>query len=265
VSQVREAIKAVAKRGYEELLWARVGATGMLDRRRGRKRPYPSSVPATAVLSDSRQVEAAVAEARRLGLPLHPDRPKNWDALGAVGVVLQRLGRNARVLDAGAARYSVPLPWLRLYGLRSLTGLNLEFSRSTRHGPVEFRYGDVTDTGLESGSLDAVLCMSVVEHGVPLKPFLAEVSRILRTGGLLCLSTDYDRAPPSTEGLVAYGTPVRILGPDDIRDLVEMARDVGLDLVGDLPVEHVERPVAWKRFGLRYTFILLTFERSALA
>ena len=39
--------------------------------------------------------------------------------------------RTARVMDAGSARYSPVLPWLRLYGLGSapgsLLGINLEF------------------------------------------------------------------------------------------------------------------------------------------
>ena len=253
---------AVAKRAAEQGLWARVAAQGALERRTSRSRVVPELVPPTAVLSTREQYEQAAAEARRLRLPLHRDRPKNWDALGAVGVVLRECGRSATVLDAGSARYSSVLPWLRLYGLTDLTGINLEFGAEVRRGSVRFRHGDITDTGFETGSFDAITCMSVIEHGVPIKEFLAESARLLRRGGILSVSTDYDQSPPDTTGVTAYGVPVHIFGPDEIRGLVETAAGQGLALVGDLQLEHQERPVHWKRTGLDYTFILLSFRRE---
>ena len=262
MARIRGTLRSAAKRVYEEILWGRVWLAGTIDRVLSRERPLPASVPPTAVLGRSEQVEAAIQEAKTLGLPLHPDRPKNWDSIGAVGVVLRRFGHQARVLDVGAARYSVPLPWLRIFGLSDLLGINLEFGRPTRHGPVLFRHGDAIATGVPDASIDAVLCMSVIEHGVPIEDFLAESARILRQGGLLCVSTDYDQEPPPTDGLIAYDVPVRIFGPADVRHLIDEAQGLGLHLVGELQLEHEERPVEWKRFGLRYTFILLTFERN---
>jgi SAM-dependent methyltransferase len=265
----------VAKRGAERLLWGRVAVQRRVEQRLqerdGESRPVPTSVPPTGVLRTRAEWEKAVAEARLLRLPLHRDRPKNWDALGAVAAVLTLAddgSRTARVMDAGSARYSPVLPWLRLYGLGSepgsLLGINLEFGERTLRDGVEFRYGDVTATGLGDGSLDAVTCMSVIEHGVPVEPFLAETARVLRPGGVLCVSTDYDQNPPDTAGLTAYGTPVRIFDPAQIRELVAAADRVGLELVGELTdgaLAHRERPVRWARLGLDYTFILLTFRR----
>jgi SAM-dependent methyltransferase len=268
---------ALAKRGAEHALWARVAVQRRLEARVGtppQARALPRSVAPTGVLGTTAQWQRAAAEARGLRLPLHHDRPKNWDALGAVAAVLDLAddgSRTARVMDAGSARYSPVLPWLRLYGLGaepgSLLGINLEFGRPTTRDGVLFRYGDVTDTGLPAGSLDAVTCMSVIEHGVPVEGFLQETARVLRPGGVLCLSTDYDASPPSTAGLTAYGSPVRIFGPGDVAALVASAGRTGLELVGDLTapgaLEHVERPVHWKRLGLDYTFVLLTFRRRA--
>ena len=135
-------VLAVAKRGAEHALWTRVG----VQRRVGEalaarhltappaRRPVPSGVPRTGVLHDAAEVADALAQTRRLHLPAHPDTPKNWDALGAVAAVLTLAddgSRTARVLDAGSARYSPVLPWLRLYGLGSRPGdladINLEF------------------------------------------------------------------------------------------------------------------------------------------
>ena len=270
---------AVAKRGAEHALWARVGVQRRVGEQLGarrlaaapERRPVPSGVPRTGVLHDAAEVADAVAQARRLRLPAHPDAPKNWDALGAVAAVLTLAddgSRRARVLDAGSARYSPVLPWLRLYGFGAergaLAGINLEFGATVHRDGVEFRRGDVTDTGLPDASLDAVTCMSVIEHGVPVAAFLAETARILRPGGVLALSTDYDQDPPDTTGVTAYGAPVRIFSPADLRDLVATAAALGLELVGELTDEvlaHPERPVHWTRTGLDYTFVLLTFVR----
>jgi SAM-dependent methyltransferase len=247
-----------AKRVAERVLWTRVS----LDRRRAKPRPLPSPQPPSAVLHTFAEWQEATEEARRLRLPLHHDRPKNWDALGAIASVLAATEKHERVLDAGSARYSPVLPWLRLYGYSHLTGINLEFGRPVRRDGVVFRYGDVTDTGLEAASVGAVTCMSVIEHGVPVEGFLRESARILRPGGVLVISTDFDAEPPDTTGKVAYGTPVHIFSPSEIRELIKQATDCGFRLAGDLnDFSHAERPVRWRRQELDYTFIRLTFER----
>lgn len=263
---------AVAKRLAERALWGRVAGQRRLESRaKGAARAVPTSVPPTAVLTDRATWEQAVAEAKRLRLPLHRDMPKNWDALGAVAAVLTLAddgSRTARVMDAGSARYSPVLPWLRLYGLGeepgSLLGINLEFGAAVSRDGVEFRYGDVTDTGIADGRLDAITCMSVIEHGVPLEGFVAESARLLRPGGVLAVSTDYDQDPPDTTGKEIYGSEVHIFSPAEIRDLVALADRHGLDLVGtldDATLAHAERPVHWGRVDLDYTFILLTFRK----
>ncbi len=265
---------AVAKRVAEHALWGRVALQRRVESRRGGAgggRAVPTSVAPTAVLTDRATWERSVAEAKRLRLPLHRDLPKNWDALGAVAAVLELAddgSRSARVMDAGSARYSPVLPWLRLYGLGrapgSLIGINLEFGDQVTRDGVVFRYGDVTGTGLPDGHLDAITCMSVIEHGVPLEGFVAESARLLRPGGVLTVSTDYDQSPPDTTGKTIYGSEVHIFSPAEIRDLVAMADRHGLELVGELTDEllaHPERPVHWKRVGLDYTFILLTFRK----
>jgi SAM-dependent methyltransferase len=250
---------ALGRRMAEALLWTRV----KLKRRFGGTEHFlPAHVPATDVLRTKSEWQAAVAECRRLRLPLHHDRPKNWDALGAVSTVLEALGNRASVLDAGSARYSSVLPWLRLYGLTDLVGINLEFGAEVRRDGVLFRYGDITATGFPDGRFDAVTCMSVIEHGVQVEAFLAESARILRPGGVLVVSTDYDQHPPEVSGRTAYGQPVHIFSPKEIQDLVASASEHSLTLRGELVLDHAERPVHWKRTGLDYTFIRIAFDKK---
>lgn len=256
--RLRELKKFVA----EHRMWAGIAGQRAVARLTRSTRPLPPRVPPCDVLSTVAEAEQAVAQCRRLKLAPHNDLPKNWDALGAVSTILHELSPDVRVLDAGAAWYSPILPWLRLHGVRQLVGINLEFHRVIRHGSVRYEPGDITATRFEDGSFDAITCMSVIEHGVDLEQFAAESARLLRTGGLLIVSTDYDQQPQDTTGKTAYGTSVRIFGPEDIRTFVKMAAGFGLKLLGELALEHDERPVYWQRMGLEYTFIRLSFTRT---
>jgi hypothetical protein len=91
------AVLHAAKRGAEEVLWARVA---LQLRLRGVVTATLPDVPPTDVLGTVGQYEEAVASCRALGLPLHRDRPKNWDALGAVATVIRTLGTD---VPAGGA------------------------------------------------------------------------------------------------------------------------------------------------------------------
>lgn len=250
-------VREAAKWAAEQLLWNRVAAQHVLDVRGNRTRPKPAAASPTDVLSTRADWERACAQLRELKLPLHRDKPKNWDTLAALSFVLENVGSSGAVLDAGCARYSTLLPSLRLYGFTDLFGNNLEWSRATHHGPVRLLPGDMTATSFPDGRFDAITCLSVIEHGVPVKGFLVEAARLLKPGGVLFISTDYDQNPPDTTGKTAYGQPVHIFSPDEIRDIVKQAGDVRLKLVGELRLDHAERPVHWSRLGIDYTFISL--------
>jgi SAM-dependent methyltransferase len=252
--------KFAARRLIAALLWKRIGLRVRLQQ----PPPPPRSAPAeNAILPNHAEWELAVRELRHLGLPLHRDRPKNWDTLAALNAILTRAHRSASILDAGTALYSTILPILWRYGYERLTGINLEFRKPVRRGPASFLPGDLTATSFEQETFDVITCLSVIEHGVDLTAYFKEASRLLRPGGILVTSTDFYQEPIDTRGMTAYGTPVHIFTPDEIIGAIDTAAGYGLKPTGALDLRCDERPVTWTRFGLHYTFVVFTLQKQA--
>jgi SAM-dependent methyltransferase len=75
-------------------------------------------------------------------------------------------------------------------------GLDYEFQAmrvaNTYAGPLRLACGDITALGVASGSFDAIISIGVVEHcRAGPEPFLDEMKRILKTGGVMLISVPY--------------------------------------------------------------------------
>lgn len=68
----------------------------------------------------------------------------------------------------------------------------------------------MTRTSFAESYFDAVACMSVIEHGVPLEACLRKMHRVLKPGGLLITSADYYPKPIDTRGKIAHGAAIKI-------------------------------------------------------
>ena len=216
-----------------------------------------------AVLKTRREWEAATAQVQALGLHSHPTPSKNWDSLAALACTLERTGPSARILDAGAEVFSVILPWLFLYGYRNLVGINLTFDRTIRRGPIRYERGDLTRSRFDAGSFDAVICQSTLEHGVDVAAYLAEMSRLLRPGGVVMTSMDYFAEPTETHGIRPYGMDYHVFSRADIVALLSAARGVGLVPCDPIDLSCEERAIRWETYGLDYTFLMLTLEKTS--
>lgn len=220
------------------------------------------------VLQSWEEVGGAYRHLVRLELPTHHIAPKNWD-LALVAHRAERLPSDALIVDLGCAG-EFALELLAALGFTRLVGVDLQVSTRTRlrlllrslrtrTRPYVLHKADLTATSLPDLSVDLLLCLSVIEHGVNFDGLMREAARVLRPGGVLLITTDYWPEPPSTTAR-PFGLDWRVLGPEDLVALVAAARRAGLstDAVGEIPSAN-DAVVHW--LGLDYTFAAVTFEQ----
>jgi len=215
------------------------------------------------VLKSRSEWEGATATLRAAGLHSHPDPQKNWDGLSALVFILEHSSPQDRVLDAGGEGYSPLVDWLYLFGYRDLHVINLSFTKRFSRGPVRYVPGDCTQTPYPAESFRILTCLSVLEHGVPLPQFWAEADRIVAPGGFVILSTDFWCAPLEFGDLGAYGHPIHVFQPSDIREAITVGAANGFRPLAPVDIRCEDKAVHWQRMDLDFTFIFLAFEKSA--
>ncbi|UCC24405.1 MAG: class I SAM-dependent methyltransferase [Gemmatimonadales bacterium] len=161
------------------------------------------------------------------------------------------------LLSADATRLLEVAPWWamsrRLMGAPNVSFVGLDLQRTGPHVTV---VGDATRIPLQSGSVDATLCIHTLEHIEDDRAAMGELHRVLRPGGWAVVSVPLDLDAPTFEDpsitdpeerLRSFGERghVRAYGLD-IRDRLEAAGfSVQLDRAADVPGE------VRARFGLR--------------
>jgi SAM-dependent methyltransferase len=227
-------------------------------------RPFvkpPAQQSYASVLTSKHECEQALSTLKTLGLPPHPDQPKNWDALIAVSEIVSSVDKDMAVLDAGGTLYSPILPWLFLLGYNNLQSIDLVFEKVIKRGPIRYYPGDLTSSSFADAQFSAVTCMSVIEHGVPINKYFKEMYRILKPGGYLITSTDYWEYPIDTQGAQAYGEAVTIFDKKAIKNVISSALKQGFELVEDVEFGCNEKVVHWETTGLDFTFIIFKLRK----
>jgi 2-polyprenyl-3-methyl-5-hydroxy-6-metoxy-1,4-benzoquinol methylase len=218
-------------------------------------------------LQEKIECDAATAVVEAAGLPSHHDPQKNWDTFKCVAHILAEGDLEAPILDAGAGVRVVAQRWLHQLGYRELYGCDLKPTVvKPAYASLGFKMSaqELTGTNYASDFFQAVTCISVIEHGVPLAGFAREMARIIRPGGLLLVSTDYWSEPIDCSGIYPYGEDapeMKILTPADIRGFVEACADAGLELCEPLQLQTSDKAIRWERTDRDYTFIFLAFRK----
>jgi len=217
-------------------------------------------IPPNNVLKKQSEVDEAIRIAKQIGLPLHPDRPKNWDSLAAVSFFLNYCQNKAsNILDAGGEYYSALLPQLAFLGYRNLTCINLSFKRPLKFGKILFENADLTKTKYNEHYFDGISCLSVIEHGVNIDDYFREMSRILKINGILITSTDYWDTPIEVGNKISYDFPVKIFNSSEIINFVSIAENYGFQPLGALDLFCNEKVIECQ--SLKYTFLYFLLQK----
>lgn len=108
-------------------------------------------------------------------------------------VFTNHLPKNGIILEAGCGTGQ----WVIALRARGYNCIGVDFAtkalqRTSKICPVPVFGGDLFQLGIEDESIDAVISLGVVEHRqAGPEPYLIEMSRILKPGGLLLISVPY--------------------------------------------------------------------------
>jgi SAM-dependent methyltransferase len=143
---------------------------------------------------------------RHLGLPPHllSTSLLTWDGIGEVTQALQ-LAAGSVLLDLACGRGGYGLEVAGRTGAR-LIGVDFSaeaLSQARRQAAqlgrdAEFRLGDLTGTGLDAGSVTAVLCVDAIQFADPIEASFAEMRRVLASGGRAVV-TGWEALDPADE------------------------------------------------------------------
>lgn len=212
------------------------------------------------VLQNWQEIKVATSEIERMELPLHLDFHKNWDHLLLYNAIATQ-DKQITIIDLGCGECCT-LNFLAALGFKNLHGIDLNLEQNSNAAYTLYQ-GNLTQSPLTSGSCDVVISVSVIEHGVDLSAFLVEASRLLKTGGLLVVTTDYWQEYIEIDrSIKPFGLEWKIFCQADIEQLIELARknNLVLEQNGNIPASS-ERAIAW--YDYNYTFIALFFKKVA--
>jgi SAM-dependent methyltransferase len=221
------------------------------------------------ILRNLRDVDEATSTLDGNHLPFHQTTLKNWDH-SLLAEMTRRMDRSDGILDMGCGEgYTVWL--LSRMGFQNVFGTDLvipwrargfQLQAWCRGRSIRLWRGDCCSTGLPSGSIGAISCLSVIEHGVPLKEFARESVRVLKPGGTALITTDYwSDFTPMAASPSGTNMPWEIQNQAAIERLIGIFQEEGLVLLepGGIP-ECEEKAVRWA--GQEYTFLALGFRKA---
>jgi SAM-dependent methyltransferase len=199
-----------------------------------------------------------------LGLVGHHDYQKNWDTLKSFLNIIINVPKNAPILDAGSSGNSAILRWLIEFGYTNLHACDLrEKNKKYKSTIVNFSIQDITATNYPDAYFSAATCISVIEHGVDIYNFFAEMKRIIKPGGLLFISTDYWDQSINTENIYPYGVDfgaMKVMDNTDIINIINVASLHGFNISNHFKLQPREQCVRWDRVDREYTFIFMCFK-----
>ena len=140
------------------------------------------------ILQNRQEIDASTLKIQSLGLPPHLDIHKNWDHLLLYNAIAS-IDKQSHIIDLGCGECCT-LNFLAALGFKNIYGIDLQIGYDANTA-YTLHQENLTQTPLVNGECDVAISIPVIEHGVEIAAFFAEVSRLLKTDGLLFLTTDY--------------------------------------------------------------------------
>ncbi len=231
-----------------------------------------------SVLQSWSEVGEAIHFLDERGYRLHHNPMKSWD-LRLISQMVQDFGRTELMVDLGASVLG-GVRLLHEMGFRRIVGYDLKFSRFDRvlqlrdwlgdltrasrptRLPYRLRKRDLLETGLADASVGAVVCLSVIEHGVDLGRFFPEMARILRPAGRLFVSTDYWEPKLDTQGRSMFGMPWTVFCGREVESMIDCGRKAGLVVDQWVPEDLQCHEAVVRDGGHAYTFAAIRFRKT---
>ena len=185
------------------------------------------------------------------------DIRKSWDVLWMLERI-KEFGPDARVLDMGAYRSELMAALVKS-GVSDATGIDLDFPTGTGGAGGIYVKGDMMATPFDDDSFDVITSVSVIEHGFDASRLFAEISRLLRPGGVFLASFDYWPEKIDTSATPLFGLPWNIFSSEEVETLLKSARSFGLRTTGNVDLAARQPTINFE--GRRYTFGLLEVQK----
>lgn len=224
------------------------------------------------VLGSWEEVGEACAALGDAGLQFHTTPQKNWD-LWCIAGALWELPRSARILDVGCSGLNTLRLLVRM-GFHEPVGVDLNICRLDYYSCLKSRFrghgfgpafhlikGDFADMP-ETKRFGAVVCLSMIEHGVMAEPFFSKMARLCSPRGILLITTDYWPTPISTSDVPyekTFGLPWTVFSTELLREWLSRAERYGFHVPRLDCKEHAPKVVS-RWHGRDYTTVFLQLD-----
>lgn len=143
----------------------------------------------------------------------------------------RRLQPGSKILDAGCGLGEVLADMPDGYTLSGFeyAKSNVEFCKKRLGNKAEIRHGSIYEIPFENNSMDAVLCLEVLEHIEDDARGVRDIARVLRPGGIFIVAVPYTFYWPDYQQLMGHFRHYTR------QSLMTMLKDNGLDTIEVLP------------------------------
>ena len=187
---------------------------------------------------------------------------KSWDLELAINLLNKEVKKSANILDIGAFRSEMcpalaQLEYKNLYAV----DLNPEILKQPLADHIHYAVGDFYHTAAVDHSFHAVTAISVIEHGYRPNEMFAEISRILKPGGLFLASYDYWPTKIPTDHVVSFDMSWTIFCQNEVEQMIQHAQNHGLVPLNNLRDFSSQEPHI-RYNGFNYTFGFAAFKKQ---